>query len=67
MNQFKQEIVEKCIGCVRVDGEVCSVYLSPAAKWRNQNCPMATNLIPEKVKEKKKVNPIKHSKRLRKR
>ena len=64
MNQFKQPIVEKCIGCAKIDGETCSAYLFPAAKWRAGNCPMATHLVTE-VKEKKKVNPIKHSKRSR--
>ena len=61
---IKEPIIEQCRDCNRHDGTYCSVYIAPVAKWRNQNCPMATHLIIEKKKDKK-INPLKKSKRSR--
>lgn len=61
--------IEACIGCfysfTKQDGSnVCIPYSDPAALWR-RGCPMATNIIREKV-EQKKVNPLKASKKAKK-
>ena len=58
-----ERVVEECLGCGKREGNFCTIYKIPAAKWRNQNCPMATHLI-KKKQEKDKINPIKKSKRL---
>jgi len=47
--------------CNRVDGDKCSTYISPAAKWKNGKCNMATHLIYEEDVQKFK-NPLKASK-----
>jgi len=43
----------------------CTVYLSPAAWHRKGGCPLNTIPSEEKAKEKKKINPLKASKRAR--
>ena len=60
---------ERCNGCnklVEVDGEIkCKTYPNPAAIWKRGNCPLGTHIV--KVKEeKKRVNPLKASKRAKK-
>jgi len=47
--------------CKRIDGTKCFAYISPAAKWKNGNCNMATHLIYEEDVQKFK-NPLKASK-----
>lgn len=59
----KEKISDKCEGCKKVDGEYCSVYLFPQAKWRIGNCPMAVHLKREEdEKEKQRVGQQKHKK-----
>lgn len=63
-----QAIVSQCKGCRKIkfdeDGdEVCSIYYSPAAKWRAGTCPMRYKATQQTVKSRKKVNPLKDSKR----
>jgi len=48
--------------CAKLDGNKCAAYMFPSAKWRLGDCPLATHLI-KSEDEKKKVNPIKQSKR----
>jgi len=60
-----EKIVEQCQGCAKVNGDFCTVYTFPAAKWRSGNCPVCTTLVTEERKDKKKINPIKKSKRSR--
>lgn len=66
MEILKEPITESCLGCNRItqDGEkqVCRSYPIPKNMWRNRNCLMASHLKKE-VTEKKKVNPLKKSKR----
>jgi len=62
---IKHPIIERCRDCGRHDGTYCTVYTIPKAKWRSGNCPMATHLVVEQKKDKKKLNPIKKSKRNR--
>lgn len=68
MDLIREPIVEQCKGCGKFlpqdDVVVCSVYLMPKSKWKNgQNCPVATHLIKEVVKDTFKLNPLKASKR----
>lgn len=60
-------IVEQCEGCSRVKtyeaGKYCTAFPAPADQWRLGNCSMATHIKVEKAESKKKVNPIKASKR----
>lgn len=68
MEHIKEPIIEKCIGCEKKtfhnDAEVCSVYLIPNSKWRNNmNCPVATHIKREVKKDDFKLNPLKASKR----
>jgi len=62
----KEPIVAQCDGCGKRVLEpaqyVCQVYIVPAAKWKNGNCPMATNINKE-ITSSAKVNPLKASKR----
>lgn len=58
------DVVEECNGCSRIlENNKCKAFSNPAARWKNGECPLATHLT-EKIEEtKKKVNPIKKSKR----
>lgn len=48
--------------CKRIDGVNCAAYISPAAKWKNGDCPLATHIIQIEDEQKFK-NPLKASKR----
>ncbi len=48
--------------CKRIVGDVCGACISPKAKWRLGNCNLATHIISVE-EQKKKLNPIKASKR----
>lgn len=62
-----QTIVEKCQGCNRVvefdSKKYCNAYIAPAQAWKLWDCNLASHLEVEKDKNKKKINPIKMSKR----
>ena len=66
MEVLKEPIIEQCLGCDRViqnkEKQVCKIYPAPKSMWRTRNCLMATHLKRE-VREEKKVNPLKQSKR----
>lgn len=63
-NGFCKKVIDKCEGCARITKNgYCEVYVNPEEKWRNGNCPMATHLVEREKSKKKKVNPIKQSKR----
>jgi hypothetical protein len=50
MAQFqiqKSPIVKQCIGCDNIEGDVCRIWASPAAKWRLGACSSATHIKPE--------------------
>ena len=57
-----QPVIDKCEGCARVDNGYCDAYPEPELKWKNGDCNLATNIVRE-VKAKKKINPIKASRR----
>jgi hypothetical protein len=43
----KSPIVKQCTGCENIEGDVCRIWASPAAKWRLGGCPSATHVKPE--------------------
>ncbi|MCW7752569.1 PxxKW family cysteine-rich protein [Desulfobotulus sp. H1] len=59
--------VEPCMGCARIteqeSGIYCTIFPEPANKWKLGNCNMATHIKTESADAKKKVNPLKASKR----
>ncbi len=60
-------IIESCEGCTRAiefsTGKYCSNFPSPAQKWQNANCSMATHVKKAAKAEEQKINPLKASKR----
>ena len=62
-------IIDKCIGCTNVvvgperGVGTCRKCMVPAARWRNQNCNMATHLQKTILEDKKMMDPLKQSKR----
>lgn len=60
-------ISEQCEGCAKTKdyeaGKYCTAFPSPLDKWRIGNCNMATHVQAAKSEAKKKINPIKASKR----
>lgn len=64
-NKKGEEVTMTNGPCTRIDGgEVCAAYQKPRMKWRLGHCPLATHIITVE-EQKKKINPIKHSKRSR--
>jgi hypothetical protein len=58
MAQFqlkKSPIVQQCTGCDNIEGDVCRIWASPAAKWRLGVCPSATHVKPEIKGSEEKV------------
>lgn len=47
--------------CEKIDGDKCSAYISPAAKWKLGDCHLATHIIYSEDELKAK-NPLKASK-----
>jgi len=43
----KSPIVQQCTGCENIEGDVCRIWASPAAKWRLGVCSSATHVKPE--------------------
>ena len=66
----KRPVVPECSGCFKIedDGVFCSAYIDPASRHRFCICPLKTTEIieVEGKSNKKKVNPIKRSKRMAK-
>ncbi|APG25532.1 MULTISPECIES: PxxKW family cysteine-rich protein [Syntrophotalea] len=62
-----QPIVEECQGCERIVdssiGQVCSACPSPARKWAQGLCNIATHKKVEIVTANQKINPLKASKK----
>jgi len=52
-------VVEQCLGCDRIlkeaDGQRCSAFAFPEAKWRLGNCNMATHIKVEVTAATSKV------------
>ena len=58
----KEQAVEQCEGCKRVQDGFCTTFSNPALKWRTDKCSMASHLKIEK-ETAAKVNPLKASRR----
>jgi hypothetical protein len=43
----KSPIVKQCTGCENIEGDVCRIWASPAAKWRLGVCSSATHVKSE--------------------
>ena len=50
----KSPIVPECTGCENVEGEVCRIWATPAAKWRLGPCASATHVKAEVKTEETK-------------
>jgi len=59
---LKMPVIEKCGNCEKIKDGFCTVYVNPAGKWAVGGCFIATH-IKRTMVEKKKVNPLKASKR----
>jgi hypothetical protein len=61
------EAIEQCLGCSRrseyPSGWYCTACPDPSLKWKNGKCNLATNIVAEKTAKKRKINPLKASKR----
>jgi hypothetical protein len=59
-------IIEKCNQCNKIikadNHEFCRVFAFPDKKWRSSNCPMASHLVKEGVKDKQRVGQQKQHK-----
>jgi|YelNatPaOPRAMG01_1025707.scaffolds.fasta_scaffold38974_2 hypothetical protein len=66
---MKEKVHDKCIGCQKVDSDqFCLVYSKPSIWWdKRGGCPMATHAGKKVVVESKKVNPLKVSRRSKRR
>ena len=51
----KSPIVPECTGCENVEGEVCRIWATPAAKWRLGVCASATHVKADVKTEETKV------------
>lgn len=51
----KAPIVKECIGCDNINGDVCRIWATPAAKWRLGVCASATHVKAEVKTEAAKV------------
>ena len=64
-NFYCSPVIEKCTGCKNVNGLYCSIYPTPNSKWSVGGCGFATH-IEKSVDVVKLLNPIKASKKLKK-
>jgi hypothetical protein len=67
----RKDLVSQCEGCNHADIKInkCTAYINPSFWWiADRYCPLSTNNKPvqEKIVEKK-MNPLKASKRAKKR
>jgi len=49
----RQKIIDKCVGCNKVNEGFCSAYLFPSVKWRLGNCLLASHVEIEVDKTRK--------------
>jgi len=65
-DMIHEVLVSACVGCNKIDGDICIAYAKPHMKHRLGVCPLkSTNIIENGTKAKKFVNPLKASKRKR--
>lgn len=58
----KTPIIEKCVGCNKVENNFCKIFPFPDKKWRMSDCPMASHIVKEVVKEKQRIGQQKQQK-----
>ncbi|NPA25049.1 MAG: hypothetical protein GXO34_04395 [Deltaproteobacteria bacterium] len=60
-------IIDKCEGCAKItevdDAKYCICYPDPESRWFNGTCTMATHIKRDVEQIKKKINPLKASKK----
>ncbi len=54
-NPERMPIVDQCIGCNKIDGDFCTIWISPATKWRLGTCPTATHFKVDVHEQEQKV------------
>jgi len=56
-------IIDKCVGCAKIENNYCQMYINPSIKWRLGVCPGATH-VKKKVtdKQRKRVGQQKQRK-----
>lgn len=62
----RMPIVERCSGCGNIEGDLCRIWISPAAKWRMGTCPSATHVsvqVVEAAEQKVRVGQQKQKKK----
>jgi hypothetical protein len=57
-----EKIIDKCVGCNRVENDYCKAFIHPTVKWLTGDCALANHIVYE-AKEVKKINPLKLSKK----
>ena len=66
-NETCSTVVEQCSGCDHIQefsaGKYCDIYAAPASKWAVGICNFATHAKVERAESKKKINPLKASKK----
>lgn len=66
----RQPIIDKCIGCSRVDGHFCNTFVIPEKRWPvgkasfSSKCMLADHIQSDNKNKGTFVNPIKQSKRM---
>lgn len=60
-------VIDKCEGCAKIitynSENYCSSFPDPASRWQNGTCNMATHIKRDVEQIKKKINPLKASKK----
>jgi hypothetical protein len=65
----REPIIIECVGCIHTTVgpapgvSTCNAYVTPAAQWRRGKCALASHLQKKEVRDEKKVNPLKQSRR----
>uniref|UniRef100_A0A6M3JLM3 Uncharacterized protein n=1 Tax=viral metagenome TaxID=1070528 RepID=A0A6M3JLM3_9ZZZZ len=60
----KELVTDFCGKCMKImQDDTCKIYEKPSVWERRGGCPMQTDIMIEAVAVKKKINPIKKSKR----
>jgi len=60
-----KKIIDKCIGCKRIENDYCKLYVIPEIKWRLGDCPSATHIQKQtSLSEKRRVGQQKQKRKL---
>ncbi|MBN2706671.1 MAG: PxxKW family cysteine-rich protein [Deltaproteobacteria bacterium] len=62
-----KSVIDKCEGCAKIisynEQNYCSCFPDPDTRWQNGTCTMATHIKRDVEQIKKKINPLKASKK----